>query len=208
MAPSEHNIFPKSGNKTTDWAGKKIGLLGGSFNPAHDAHLELSLTALEKLDLDAVWWLVSPQNPLKSDAHMASLNQRIENAQAMASDPRIYITDLERNLGTRYTADTLGLMITLLPDANFVWLMGADNLAQFTEWKDWKKMAATVVFAIFDRPGYSNAVEESEAAQYLRDHQIPSDRAAELGTMKAPAWTFIRDIYNPLSSTEIRRKKH
>lgn len=202
MAKSELNIFPES-----DWSGKKVGLLGGSFNPAHDAHLEITLTALEKLDLDAVWWLVSPQNPLKSSEDMACLESRMEGARATATDQRIYVSDLEKRLGTLHTVDTLDRIINLLPDTRFIWLMGADNLAQFSQWKDWKKIARTVVFAIFDRPGYSNAVEMSDAAKIFRDDQIPESQAAKLYSMKAPAWTFIRDTQNPLSSTEMRRKK-
>lgn len=197
--------------KAADWSGKKIGLLGGSFNPAHEAHLEISLMALDRLELDAVWWLVSPQNPLKSDKDMASLADRMANAQAMtqtmADHKRIFVTDLESCLGTIYTVDTLEKITDLLPDSRFVWLMGADNLAQFSQWKDWKKIARIVAFAIFDRPGYSSAVNMSEAAAFFRDHQIPETQAAKLSIMKAPAWTFIRDIQNSLSSTEIRRKE-
>ncbi len=202
MVKPEPNIFPKG-----NWHRKKIGLLGGSFNPAHDAHLEISLSALERLDLDAVWWLVSPQNPLKPSDDMAAFIERMESAIAMADDDRIYVTDLENHLGTRYTADTLDRIITLLPETRFIWLMGADNLAQFSQWKDWKKIARTVAFAIFDRPMYSKAVETSEAATFFKGDQIPENQAAKLSTKKAPAWTFIRDIQNPLSSTEIRRKK-
>ncbi len=216
MATSDHNklreganIFPEGANifPEGDWTGKKVGLLGGSFNPAHGAHMDISLAALRRLELDAVWWLVSPQNPLKARDGMASLSDRMASAQAVADDARIYVTDLEKDLGTRYTAETLNRILTLLPDTGFVWLMGADNLAQFPKWRDWKKIAATVAFAVFDRPGYSSAVAESEAAQHFRDDQIPSADAAKLAHMKTPAWTFIRDTQNPLSSTEIRRKK-
>ncbi|MBL4800781.1 MAG: nicotinate-nucleotide adenylyltransferase [Emcibacter sp.] len=201
MAKSDPNIFPAG-----DWRGKKIGLLGGSFNPAHGAHLELTLAALDKLQLDAVWWLVSPQNPLKSRDDMADLQDRMESATAVATDSRIYVTNLENDLKTCYTAETLARMTSLLPDAHFVWLMGADNLAQFSAWKDWKKIAETVVFAIFDRPGYSEAALASEAAEVFRDCEIPVRLAADLATRTPPAWTFIREIKNPLSSTEIRRK--
>lgn len=202
MAKPDPDIFPKG-----EWHRKKVGLLGGSFNPAHEAHLEITLSALERLDLDAVWWLVSPQNPLKPSDDMAPFEERMNSAQAMATNDHIYVTDLENRLETRYTADTLDRVIKHLPDTRFIWLMGADNLAQFSQWKDWKKIVRTVAFAIFDRPMYSNAVEVSEATELFRDHQIPENQAAKLGTMKAPAWTFIRDIQNPLSSTEIRRKK-
>ncbi|VAX05466.1 Nicotinate-nucleotide adenylyltransferase [hydrothermal vent metagenome] len=202
MAKPDLNIFPQN-----NLSGKKIGLLGGSFNPAHAAHLEISLVALEKLKLDAVWWLVSPQNPLKSDVGMASLEERLARARAMSPEPRIYVTDLEEKMAVQYTVDTVTRITSLLPDTQFVWLMGADNLAEFSKWKDWKKIAQTVVFAIFDRPGYSTAVETSDAAAYFLDKKIPSAEAADLCSLKPPAWTFIRDTKNPLSSTKIRRKK-
>ncbi len=202
MARPDLNIFPPG-----KWAGKKVGLLGGSFNPAHDAHLEISLAALERLQLDAVWWLTSPQNPLKSEDDMASLEIRMESARAVAHDNRIFVSDLESCLGTCYTVEMLDRVISMLPDTRFVWLMGADNLAQFSLWKNWKRIARIVAFAIFDRPGYSDTVESSEAAEFFRDYQIPETQAAELSSMKTPAWTFIRETQNPLSSTEIRRKK-
>ena len=195
-------IFPAG-----DWADKKIGLLGGSFNPAHAAHLEITLSALDRLKLDAVWWLVSPQNPLKPTNDMAALEDRLTSARDMATDPRIHVTDLESHLGTNHTIDSLDRIMTLLPNTRFIWLMGADNMAQFSLWKDWRKIARIVAFAIFDRPGYSRSVMASDAAKLFRDDQIPESQAAELCSMKAPAWTFIRDIQNPLSSTEIRRKK-
>ncbi|MCF8474681.1 MAG: nicotinate-nucleotide adenylyltransferase [Emcibacter sp.] len=201
MAKPDHNIF-----QDTIWAGKKIGLLGGSFNPAHQGHLDISLSALRTLKLDAVWWLVSPQNPLKSCDDMASLQERMVHAKKIAKDKRIHVTDLENDLGTRYTIDTLGKIIKTLPETEFIWLMGADNIVQFSQWKDWKKIAQIVLFAIFDRPSYSMAVETSEAAQYFKDYQIPENKASEFASMHPPAWIFIRDIQNPLSSTEIRRK--
>jgi len=209
MAKPDLNIFPQN-----NLSGKKIGLLGGSFNPAHAAHLEISLVALEKLKLDGVWWLVSPQNPLKSPEGMASFEERMTSARALLTEskinrtePRIYVTDLEEKMNVRYTVDSVTRITSLLPDTQFVWLMGADNLAEFSQWKDWKKIAQTIVFAIFDRPGYSTAVETSDAAAYFLDQRIPSAEAADLCSLKPPAWTFIRDTKNPLSSTEIRRKK-
>ncbi len=202
MARPDHNILPAG-----DWSGKKIGLLGGSFNPAHDAHLEISLVALDRLQLDAVWWLVSPQNPLKAADDMAPLEARMESAREIVTDPRIFVTDLESRLGTRYSVDTVERIISRWPDSHFVWLMGADNLAQFSKWKDWKKIARTITFAIFDRPGYSDAARTSDAASYFRGDQIPPVRAVELVMKRPPAWVFIRDTENPLSSTELRRKK-
>ncbi len=214
MARPDHNILPARDwsdkgacSDQEDWSGKKIGLLGGSFNPAHAAHLEISLVALEKLQLDAVWWLVSPQNPLKSADGMAPLEARMESAQGIATDPRIFVTDLENRLGTRYSVDTVERIISHWPDSHFVWLMGADNLAQFSKWKGWKKIARTITFAIFDRPGYSDAARTGDAANCFRDDQIPPAQAARLVMKRPPAWVFIRDVENPLSSTELRRKK-
>ncbi|WP_417624618.1 nicotinate-nucleotide adenylyltransferase [Paremcibacter congregatus] len=203
MDKPDPDILPPS---PTGWAGRKIGLLGGSFNPAHSAHLEISQAALDRLGLDAVWWLVSPQNPLKSADEMAPLNHRMDSARAAASDKRIHVSDLEHHLGTSYTADTVQQLTRLCPDSHFVWLMGADNLAQFCQWRDWQTIARTVVFAIFNRPGYSGAVETSEAARHFQDTQIPAQDARNLATMSPPAWTFIRETQNPLSSTEMRRK--
>jgi len=211
MAKQDHNIlsqkdWPKDWPEQLGkiWRGKKIGLLGGSFNPAHDAHLEISRAALTRLNLDAIWWLVSPQNPLKSESHMAGFEDRMASANAAAADPRIYVTDLEKHLNSRYTVDTVDKITALLPSTAFVWLMGADNLAQFSQWKDWQKIARTVVFAIFDRPSYSTARELSDAALFFKENYIPEENAADLIAKPPPAWTFIRDIQNPLSSTQIR----
>ncbi len=203
MAKPDHSILPDK----QSWKGKRIGLLGGSFNPAHAGHLEISLCALSKLGLDAVWWLVSPQNPLKSVQDMASLDERMVGAEKMATDPRIHVSDLEKQLATSYTVDFLNKITKLAPDTCFIWLMGADNLAQFSKWKDWKEIGKIVAFAIFDRPSYSSAVETSEAAAFFKDNQIPEDNAYKLGTEKLPAWTFIREVQNEISSSHIRQKK-
>jgi len=187
--------------------GQRIGLFGGSFNPAHAGHLEISLCALSRLGLDAVWWLVSPQNPLKSKQDMAPFDLRMAGAKKMATDPRIFVSDLEKKLVTSYTVDSLNKITELAPDTCFIWLMGADNLTQFSKWKDWKEIGKIVAFAIFDRPSYSSAVETSEAAVFFRDDQIPEDRAHELSTETLPAWTFIREVQNEISSSDIRHKK-
>ncbi|MBL4894266.1 MAG: nicotinate-nucleotide adenylyltransferase, partial [Emcibacter sp.] len=183
-----------------------IGLLGGSFDPPHAGHVHITREALKRFELDQVWWLVSPGNPLKSNGP-APLQARMKAARALMDHPRVRISDFETRVGTRHTADTLAALQAHYRSDRFVWLMGADNLVQFAAWKDWKKIAETVVFAIFDRPGYSDAALASEAATVFRDHQIPDEQAAELATRIAPAWTFIRETKNPLSSTEIRRKK-
>lgn len=185
---------------------RKIGLLGGSFNPAHDGHLDISLMALDMLKLDLVWWLVSPGNPLKSDFEMAPFETRMNSARALASDPRIMVTDLEKNIGTKYTVDTLIKITELHPQHHFVWLMGADNLAQFDQWKDWRKIAKTVPFAIFNRPSYCKLGLESAAASELADYRIDPAQAHTLYQLKPPAWVYCQDTDNPMSSTEIRSK--
>lgn len=184
----------------------KIGLLGGSFNPAHAAHLEISLSALDLLGLDQLWWLVSPGNPLKDPAEMAPYQDRLKSAKEMAKDGRILVSDLEKELGTRYTADTLSKIVDQYPNHHFVWLMGADNLAQFDQWKEWRKIASTVPFAIFNRPSYSSASMTSVAATELGKYRIDEKDARELCHMSPPVWVYCGGNKNPLSSTEIRNK--
>jgi nicotinate-nucleotide adenylyltransferase len=182
----------------------KIGLLGGSFNPAHAGHFEISQTALDRLNLDYVWWLVSPGNPLKSKDDMASFEVRQKSALEIATDKRIIVTDIEKKLKTRYTIDTLLELTKIHPDHHFVWLMGADNLVQFDQWKDWKKIANTLPFAIFSRPSYSRPSLKSPAAQYLNQYRIDEIDAGKLYELKPPAWVYCFDSDNPTSSTEIR----
>ena len=182
-----------------------IGLLGGSFDPAHEGHAHLTREALRRFGLDRVWWLVTPGNPLKR-RQPAPMAERMAQARRVIHHPQVVVTDIEARLGTRYTAETLKALQARYPGVRFVWLMGADNLAQFCQWRDWQTIARTVVFAIFNRPGYSGAVETSEAARHFQDTQIPAQDARNLATMSPPAWTFIRETENPLSSTEMRRK--
>ena len=184
---------------------KKIGLLGGSFNPAHDGHLEISQIALDVLRLDQVWWMVSPGNPLKDKNDMAPFCERFSSAENIAKDPNIIVTDIESEMDTQFTIDTLKGLKTKFPKTSFIWLMGADNLAQFDQWKDWKEIANTVPFAIFNRPSYSSANETSVAATELKDYRIESSEAHTLYNLKPPAWVYYQKTDNPLSSTEIRR---
>lgn len=189
------------------WRGLRIGILGGSFNPAHAAHREISLTALKALKLDYVWWLVSPGNPLKSSRDMAPFDTRLEKARKVARHPRIHVSDVEARLGSRYTAHTLRQLKKLLPDSDLVWLMGADNLAQFHHWQDWQKITKMVPVAIFDRPGYSMATIGSMCAHSLRAHRVAERRGAEFPQMTAPAWIYCFGRKNNLSATKIRQKQ-
>ena len=155
----------------------RIGLLGGSFNPAHKGHRRLSLAAVERLGLDEVWWLVSPGNPLKEAKGMAPLAARLASARGMARGAPIRASAIERELGTRYTVDTLRALVRRYPDRRFVWLMGADNLAQFHRWRDWRRIAALVPIAVVTRPGYGGAALKAPAWGWLRRFVRPAAMA-------------------------------
>lgn len=183
----------------------KIGLLGGSFNPAHGGHLYISQMAIRMLGLDEVWWLVSPQNPLKSADGMKSLDQRIERAEQVAEvEPRIIVSDIEEDLGTRFTADTLVALKRQFPSVSFVWLMGADNLLQMDRWKHWSRIFNTVPIAVFGRPGYSYRATYSVAARRFARDRWPRSAANRLANAAAPAWVFLKIREHPESATRIR----
>ncbi|WP_370153729.1 nicotinate-nucleotide adenylyltransferase [Ferrovibrio sp.] len=184
----------------------RIGLLGGSFNPAHAAHREISITALRRLKLDQVWWLVSPQNPLKAANGMAPLATRIAAARAVAAHPRIVVTGIESRLGTRYTADTLAALRRHYPAMRFVWLMGADNLAQFHRWESWQQIARAMPVAVLDRPGHNLTAAFAPAARALQQARLPQAEAATLPDRRAPAFLLLKTKLNPLSATAIRQQ--
>jgi len=184
--------------------GLKIGLLGGSFNPPHEAHRALSLLAMRRLGLDRVWWLVTPGNPLKDTRALAPLADRMAAARVTAAHPRIDVTDLEDAIGTRFTAETIVWLTRRCPAVRFVWLMGADNLAQFHLWQDWRAIAATVPIAVVDRFGASHAATASPAAQALAASRIRERDARALPERPPPAWVYLHGLKSPLSSTAIR----
>lgn len=186
-------------------AHRRIGLLGGSFNPAHDGHLHISRVALKRLRLDEVWWLVSPGNPLKDPAEMASLDDRLASAVQMASpEKRIWPMALETDLGTVHTADTLLALRDLFPTTRFVWMMGADNLIQLPQWVDWPAIFHTVPVAVFTRAPYSYPALNGRAARLFATARMPDDKAYALADSAAPAWMFLRCPANPTSATLIR----
>ncbi len=189
------------------WAGRRIGLLGGSFNPAHDGHREITLYALRALRLDQVWWLVSPQNPLKSSADMASLDQRLAGARAAMRHPRALITSLETSLGTRYTADTLAELDRRYPRTRFVWLMGADNLTQISRWRSWRRIFERMPVAAFSRPAYSLKALAGHAARRYFKNRIDVRSAGRLAGLRPPVWSFLRNPLHPESATAIRRSR-
>lgn len=182
----------------------RVGLLGGSFNPAHAGHRHISLLALRRLGLDQVWWLVSPQNPLKSSAETESQEKRARQAAALLRTPRVRVTTLERELGTVYTAETLRFLVRRFPRTRFVWLMGADNLVQIDRWQDWQQIFNTVPIAVFDRPTYSlRALAAKAARRFARDRRRESV-ATRIADLKAPAWVFLHNRQNAQSSTALR----
>ena len=186
------------------WRNQRVGLLGGTFNPAHEAHLHISLQAIKRLRLDRVVWLVSPGNPLKNDAQNAALDARIKSAKAMARHPKIEVSDLESRLGTRFTVDTLSELRASMPTTRFLWLMGADNMVQFPKWQDWRTIMSIVPVAIFDRPHYSIKALMGRVAQEFAFARIPNGKARDLADRLAPAWSFISCPRHPQSSTRLR----
>lgn len=184
--------------------GQRIGLLGGSFNPPHAGHLHASLIALRRLRLDAVWWLVTPGNPLKALDGLPPLAVRLAAAQKVAAHPRIRVTGVEAALGTRYTVDTLAALRIRAPGVRFVWLMGADNLAQLGRWRDWPRLVRLAPFAVVDRPGATLRATWSRAAVALAARRLPEEAASALADCPPPAWCFLHAPRSELSSTMLR----
>jgi len=187
--------------------GQRIGLLGGSFNPAHGGHLHISLEALRRLGLDEVWWLVSPQNPLKPRRGMAPLDRRLASArEVIAGHPGLRATRLESALGTLYTADTLAALTRRFAEVRFVWLMGADNLAQVDRWDRWAAIFHTLPVAVLDRPHYSMSVLSAKAAHRFAGTRLAERRARSLAVQAPPAWVFLHQPRDPRSATQIRAR--
>lgn len=188
--------------------GRRIGLLGGSFNPAHQGHLHVSRLAIARLGLDEVWWLVSPQNPLKPIEDMAPFDDRFAAARTLAAaDTRVHVSDAERRLGTRYTADTLRALARRFPEARFVWIMGADNLIQIDQWDEWSTIFHTVAIAVFARAPYSSKALSSTAARRFADARIDESESARLADKPPPAWVFLHTPLHPESATRIRSRQ-
>jgi nicotinate-nucleotide adenylyltransferase len=181
--------------------------LGGSFNPAHSGHRHISLEALKRLDLDEVWWLVSPQNPLKPKRGMAAFARRLDAARSFARHPRIRVVDLEARLGTRYTVDTLAALGARFPMTRFVWLMGADILPQLPRWKRWTEIFLRVPVAVFARPSYCHKGLAGIAAQRFARHRVAPTAARRLAGMKPPAWAFFWVALEPSSGTALRTRR-
>ena len=186
--------------------GQAIGLLGGSFNPPHVAHRLISETALKRLGLDKVWWIVSPGNPLKSRSDTAPLAERVVLCREVARNPHIVVTDFEKDLLTPYTASTLAFLKARSPLVRFVWIMGADNLASFDRWQRWREIFTMVPVVVIDRPGWRLKGLASKAARAFAAYRVAESEAPGLALRPAPAWTFLTGPLSQLSSTALRNR--
>lgn len=184
---------------------RRIGLLGGSFNPAHVGHLHISLEALKRLGLDEVWWLVSPRNPLKRAEDLADYETRFALAAHQAAHPRIRVLGVEQQHGLRYTIDTLRFLKAHYPTTRFVWLMGADNLAGFHRWRAWRSIAALVPIAVLDRAPFALRALHGRFARRFAAQRLPGAEASLLADRAAPAWAYLTIPRHPLSATYLRK---
>ncbi len=183
---------------------RRVGLLGGSFNPAHRGHRHVTLAAIRALDLDEAWWLVSPGNPLKPRRGMAPFAARVASARRMARRAPIRASAIEQRLHTRYTVDTLRVLQRRFPKIRFIWIMGADNLAQFHVWKDWRTIARTMPIAVIARPGYDGRALAAPAMGWLRRFRRPARQASDWTEWSVPALVLLRFRPDPTSATQLR----
>lgn len=187
--------------------GQRIGLFGGSFNPAHRGHVAVALYALKKLQLDWIWWLVAPQNPLKNAGDYGDYNERLDEVRRVARHPRFIVSNIEREFGTTTTAGLLKKLAPELKRGRFVWIMGADSFADLHRWNNWIFIAETVPLAFLARPGYSIRALKSPAALRYAEYRLPNEDAALLADMTPPAWVFVPMPLRRESSTAIRQKR-
>ncbi len=187
--------------------GMRIGLLGGSFNPPHEGHALITRLALRRLQLDRVWWLVTPGNPLKSLTGLAALKARVEAARRLDVGPRVVVSDIEAQIGSRFTYDTLLWLRQRAPRAHFVWIMGADNLRQLHLWRHWRLIADLVPIAVVDRPGSTLRAISSRAGVALAPWRAPERDALRFATMRPPALLFLHGPRSRLSSTALRGER-
>lgn len=187
--------------------GMAVGLFGGSFNPAHEGHAHVAETAMRRLGLDRVVWLVSPQNPLKGVDDTAPLAERMASAAGVATGPSMIVSDFEVRAGTRWTVDTLQALTARHPGVQFVWLMGSDNLAGFHRWRGWTDIMRLMPVAVVARPGSMLQSRSAPAARRFAQHRVSSREAMLLPRMAAPAWTYLRAPLNSTSSTTLRASR-
>jgi len=184
--------------------GMRIGLFGGSFNPPHDGHRLVSREAMTRLGLDAVWWLVTPGNPLKSRSDLLPLTERVSLARALVDHPRVHVTGFEAERGFRYTYDTLAFLKRALPGRHLVWIMGADSLAGFHRWERWEEIFRLLPIAVYARPGSTRRASFSRAAMRFARYRLEESEAKTLATATPPRWVFLNGLMSSLSSTAIR----
>ncbi len=210
MRQSNDDIDRPQGIDTTALAiphtepGMVIGLFGGSFNPPHQGHRMVAEIARRRLRLDRIWWMVTPGNPLKDHGHLRPLGERLAAVEALAGGPRVHVTAFEAAHRIRYTADTLALLHRKRPGVRFVWIMGADSLASFHRWQDWRRIAATFPIAVVDRPGSTLSVLSAPMAQAFAHARLTEREAAALPFRRPPAWVFLHGPRSPVSSTLLR----
>ncbi len=186
--------------------GMAVGLFGGSFNPPHAGHALVAETAMRRLRLNQLWWMVTPGNPLKDHSILAPLEERIALSEVAAEDPRMKVTAFEAAHRVRYTADTVALVQARNPGVNFVWIMGADSLRDFHKWERWQEIMRSIPIAVFDRPGATLSFLSSKVAKTFDHARIDEEDAPLLARSNPPAWTFIHGPRSPLSSTMLRRQ--
>ncbi|MEO5805053.1 nicotinate-nucleotide adenylyltransferase [Devosia sp.] len=188
--------------------GMRIGLFGGSFNPAHDGHMLVAEQALRRLDLDALWVMVTPGNPLKDRSDLAPLAERVAGARHVLNDPRIKVTGFEAAHGFTYSWQTIKYLKQSLPGRNFVWIMGADNMVGFHHWQRWREIADLLPIAVYVRPGSSRLAPSSRTAQALAQYRVDEDDAPSIAGFRAPAWVYLHGLQSGLSSSAIRARRN
>jgi nicotinate-nucleotide adenylyltransferase len=186
--------------------GMRVGLFGGSFNPAHEGHRMVAVQCLKRLALDAVWLLASPGNPLKQNHNLAPLVDRVKATRALMAHPRIEVTGFEAEHGFRYSFDTLSFLRESCRGVKFVWIMGADNMVQFERWERWRDIADLMPIAVYARPGSLHRATASKAATVLKAFRIPENEAETLADRDPPAWVYLRGVMSGQSSTAIRAR--
>jgi nicotinate-nucleotide adenylyltransferase len=188
------------------FAGQRVGVMGGSFNPPHEGHRIVAETALKRLRLDQLWWVVTPGNPLKANGGLPPLDARIKAARKFAHGPKMKVTGCEADLGTPYTAAMLAFLQRRYPGVHFVWVMGADNLASFDRWQHWRQIARTLPIAVVDRPGWRLKALAGPAAASLAAARVSETQAGRLAGLRPPAWTFLTSRLSSQSSTSLRAR--
>lgn len=207
MTPARHRLAPSGLVRLPPLKpGMRVGLYGGSFNPAHAGHRHVSLMALKRLRLDRIWWMVTPGNPLKDTSELADTQERVARAREVAAHPRIDVTCFEEAIGARYTVDTLRFITRRFPHVDFVWIMGADSLSSFHRWRGWRAIADLVPMAVVDRPGHTLKAVRSRAATALAPYRVGEEDGPSLAGLKTPAWLFLHGPRSSLSSSALRRQ--